>query len=245
MVKLSMTRFRPVKFRMGQVHLKKGGLSCKGAIKAADLSQPDICCGPEPEMCCTICSRDQSFQDNYRKWVELRAKSSGTPDIKYRVAPAVLRPRNKQDRANYNDSYPSRTLGTAADQQSNTGVKRKQQDMSSGEQPKVFNVFVKREFVDATDGRSNKYVEELNEKLGDVLDRVAKAKAKVEKETELRDLKKEALEKILKEKPTVILPQVWEGLATRQGRQRRHHAPRWRGMQKQQMKTLMTGSSGV
>ena len=87
MVKLSMTRFRPVKFRMGQVHLKKGGLSCKGATKAADLSQPDICCGPEPDMCCTICSRDQSFQDNYRKWVELRAKSSGTPDIKYRVPP--------------------------------------------------------------------------------------------------------------------------------------------------------------
>ena len=47
MVKLSMARFRPVKFR----------------------------------------SRDQSFQDNYRKWVELRSKSSGTPDIKYRVSP--------------------------------------------------------------------------------------------------------------------------------------------------------------
>ena len=87
MGKLSMTRFRPVKFRMGQVHLKKGGLSCKGATKAADLSQPDICCGPEPDMCCKICSRDQSFQDNYRKWVELRAKSSGTPDVKYRVPP--------------------------------------------------------------------------------------------------------------------------------------------------------------
>ena len=131
-------------------------------------------------MCCTICSRDQSFQDNYRKWVELRAKSSGTPDIKYRVAPAVLRPRNKQDRANYNDSYPSRTLGTAADQQSNTGVKRKQKDMSRGKRPRVSDPElpkVKQELVDATDGRSNTYVEELNEKLGDVLARVAKAKA--------------------------------------------------------------------
>ena len=85
MVKLSMTRFRQVKFRMGQVHLKKGGLSRKPATKAADPWQPDICCGLAPDMCCTICCRDQSSQDNYRKWVELRAKSSGTRDIEYRV----------------------------------------------------------------------------------------------------------------------------------------------------------------
>ena len=57
--------------------------------------------------------------------------------------------------------------------------------VSDAEQPKVKQEFVKQEFVDATDGRSNKYVEELNERFVDVLDRVAKAMAKVEKEKEV------------------------------------------------------------
>ena len=64
-------------------------------------------------------------------------------------------------------------------------IQSSRQRVSDPEQPKVKQEFVKQEFVDATDGRSNKYVEELNEKLGDVLDRVAKAMAKVEKEKEV------------------------------------------------------------
>ena len=62
--------------------------------------------------------------------------------------PAVLRPKNKQDRANDNDSYPSRTpssnapaVATAADQQ----------DMPRGKRPRVSDPElpkVKQEFVD-------------------------------------------------------------------------------------------------